>query len=77
MTEEQRNIPPLENKKSCWKCRYQRRDLGTTLFGTCTWFSKNGKKDKEIPLEKIDVRCKFFTPKTTSWYQGKLAFIEK
>jgi hypothetical protein len=66
-----------ENNKSCWNCRYQRLDIGTTLLGMCTWFSCNGKKDKEIHPEAVDVGCKFFTDKTIPWDQGELMIIEK
>ena len=51
-----------KNEKSCWQCEYQNLG-GGTLFGMCTWFSDNGRKDKDIPREKVDVGCKFFIAK--------------
>ena len=51
-----------ENGNSCWQCKFQKLG-GTTLFGICSWFSQNGKMDKEIPSEKVEFGCKFFIPK--------------
>ena len=59
MMRNQRITVERENGNSCWQCKYQKLD-GTTLFGICSWFSQNGKIDKEIPSEKVEVGCKFF-----------------
>jgi hypothetical protein len=65
MTVNQSIAAHREHEKSCWDCKYQNLG-GSTLFGMCTWFSHNRKKDKEIPTEKVDVGCKFFIPKMTN-----------
>ena len=75
MTAKQRTVKYGENK-SCWQCRYQRLDIETTFLGICTWFSCHGRKDKDIPPEKVDEGCKFFIPKMAPCYQYKLAFNE-
>ena len=54
-----------EIENNCWQCKYQNLG-GSTFFGICTWFSHNGKKDKEISSENVDVGCKFFLPKMTT-----------
>ena len=59
MMRNQRIAVERENGNSCWQCKYQKLD-GITLFGICSWFSQNGKIDKEIPSEKVEVGCKFF-----------------
>jgi hypothetical protein len=63
MVENQNNAAHRENEKKCWNCKYQKHYEVTTLFGICTWFSHNGKKDKEIPKDKAEIGCKFFIPK--------------
>jgi len=49
-------------KKNCWDCKYQ-RIAGDTFLGICTWFSRHGKKDKEILPSVVDDGCKFFEPR--------------
>ena len=49
--------------RSCWNCIYQDITRQDTFLGICTWFSKHGRKDKQIPPDKVDVGCNHFEPK--------------
>lgn len=62
MTEHQSIATDQEVEKNCWQCKYQNLG-GSTFFGICTWFSHNAKKNKEIPVNIVDVGCKYFIPK--------------
>jgi len=54
----------IKNEKSCWICNYQQIG-GDSFLGKCTWFSKHKReKDKEIPPERVDVGCKYYTPRS-------------
>lgn len=57
-----RGIP---EKKSCWTCKYQ-QIAGNNFFGTCTYFSKIGRPNKDIPRNIVDEGCKFWIPKSGS-----------
>ncbi|MBW2560580.1 MAG: hypothetical protein JRE40_06960 [Deltaproteobacteria bacterium] len=57
------NVSPHDSEMSCWNCRYQDITRQDTFLGVCTWFSKHGRKDKQIPPNKVDVGCNHFEPK--------------
>jgi len=50
-------------KGSCWDCKFM--DLSGSFFpGRCNWFKEIKKEEpKEIPGNKVDTGCKFFTSK--------------
>jgi len=60
---ERSNATPGESGRSCWNCRYQDITRQDTFLGVCTWFSKHGRKDKQIPPDKVDVGCNHFEQK--------------
>ncbi|MBN1636317.1 MAG: hypothetical protein JW920_07375 [Deltaproteobacteria bacterium] len=62
-TEKGNNTKSHDGVKSCWNCKYQDITRQDTFLGICTWFSKHGKKDKQIPPHKVDVGCNHFEPK--------------
>ena len=62
-TENDNNAMRHDGEKSCWNCRYQDITRQDTFLGICTWFSKQGKKDKPIPPDIVDVGCDFFEPR--------------
>lgn len=43
-----------DSERSCWDCRYQNINQQDTFLGVCTWFSKHGMRDKQIPPHKVD-----------------------
>ena len=61
MTENPSIVTHQEIERRCWQCKYQNLD-GSTFLGMCTWFSHNGKKDKEIQPKTVDLGCKYFIP---------------
>ena len=54
------NLNSQSNMENCWNCKYQDITRQDTFLGICTWFSKHGRKDKQIPPHKVDVGCNHF-----------------
>ncbi len=58
--EKESNVSLHDSGRSCWNCRYQDITRQDMFLGVCTWFSKHGRKDKQIPPHKVDVGCNHF-----------------
>lgn len=59
-----------EQEHSCWKCAYQQIG-GDSFLGMCTFFSRVGKANKEIPANVVDVGCKQWAPRSAVGERGK------
>ena len=53
------SIPSLKIMKQCWTCKYQQKG-GMNLFGSCLYWEELGEKKKEIPVNIVDVGCKYY-----------------
>ncbi len=49
-------------QQSCWSCDYQQIG-GNSFLGVCTFFSRVGKPNKEIPANVVDDGCKHWAPR--------------
>ena len=50
---------------SCWSCSHQQIG-GDSFLGLCTFFSRVGKPNKEIPATVVDVGCKHWMARGTT-----------
>ncbi len=50
----------LRNTKSCWDCGWSKCG-GIIFLPVCWWFYKSTGMGKEIPRDRVDSGCKFWT----------------